>query len=200
MLKQTHERAITKRVMYTRFADDLVVLVSAGSRGSNLVNKVIHRLKEEFGKLDLTINEDKSKIVSLDKGESFGFLGFNFSLRSNGKSHRDRLVIARPIRKKRTEFLRSISETLKKNRFRDVREVIKDHLNPKIRGWVNYFRHGNSAQDLGFVKWQIEGKVRRFASRQTPVKRGGTSWTKWSQQAIYEDWGLYSDYNVAYGS
>lgn len=189
-------------VRYTRFADDIVVQVSASPDGrkSKLIDKVMHRLKEELEKLSLSINEDKTKVVRLDKGESFNFLGFSFSLRSNGKSDKDRLVISRPIREKRTEFLRSIRETLKKNRFRPVKEVIKDKLNPMIRGWVNYFRHGNSSRDLGFVKWQIEGKVRRFASRQTPVKRGGTSWTKWNREAIYRDWGLYSDYRVAYGS
>jgi len=58
-----------EKVMYTRFADDLVVLVSASSssRQSNLKNKVVHRLKEELEKLSLSINEDKTKVVSLDK-------------------------------------------------------------------------------------------------------------------------------------
>jgi hypothetical protein len=56
------------------------------------------------------------------------------------------------------EFLRSISKTARKNRFRPVNEVIQEHLNPTIGGWVNYFRYGNSARDQG--PW-----IRQMANR-----------------------------------
>lgn len=36
------------------------------------------RLREEFAKLQVEVNEEKSRIVNLDHGESFGFLGFDF--------------------------------------------------------------------------------------------------------------------------
>ncbi len=39
---------------------------------------VDRRLREEFAKLDLRLNEAKSRIVDLAKGEAFGFLGFDF--------------------------------------------------------------------------------------------------------------------------
>jgi RNA-directed DNA polymerase len=32
------------------------------------------RLREEFGKLQVEINDEKSRIVDLERGESFGFL------------------------------------------------------------------------------------------------------------------------------
>jgi hypothetical protein len=35
-------------------------------------------VREEFAKLDLRLNEAKSRIVDLSQGESFGFLGFDF--------------------------------------------------------------------------------------------------------------------------
>ena len=36
------------------------------------------RLREEFAKLQVEINEEKSRIVNLGRAESFGFLGFDF--------------------------------------------------------------------------------------------------------------------------
>jgi len=35
----------------------------------------------EFGKLQVEINDEKSRIVDLKRGESFGFLGFDFPTR-----------------------------------------------------------------------------------------------------------------------
>ena len=67
-------------VQYARFADDLVILVDAHPRHDWLVAAVTKRLREEIGKLRVEINEEKSRIVDLRKGESFGFLGFEFRL------------------------------------------------------------------------------------------------------------------------
>jgi RNA-directed DNA polymerase len=50
--------------------------------------------------------------------------------------------------------------------------------------------------DLGFVRRQVDAKVRQFASRQRPKRRGGCRWTTWSNQEIYQKWGLFSDYKV----
>jgi RNA-directed DNA polymerase len=61
---------------YARFADDLVVLVDAHPRQRGLRGKVEKRLREEVAKLGLEVNEEKSRMVNLCKGESFGFLGF----------------------------------------------------------------------------------------------------------------------------
>jgi len=73
-------------------------------------------------------------------------------------------------------------------------------INPIVRGWVNYFRWGNAGRDLSFVAWQVDMKVRRFASRQRPKRRGGRAWTTWSNQEIYEKWGLFHDYRVSWCS
>ena len=49
-------------------------------RHSDVLRAVIKRLREELGKLRVAVNEEKSRIVDLRKGESFSFLGFEFRL------------------------------------------------------------------------------------------------------------------------
>jgi RNA-directed DNA polymerase len=106
------------------------------------------------------------------------------------------MVLARPRKKKRTEFLRALGETMGKYLHRPVVEVVRHIVNPRVRGWVNYFRWGNAGRDLKFVARQVEMKVRRFASRQRPKRRGGRAWTTWSAEEIYGAWGLFYGYRV----
>jgi RNA-directed DNA polymerase len=64
-------------IEYARFADDLVILIDAYARHDWLMGAVDKRLREEFDKLRVEINDEKSSIVDLGRG-SFGFLGFDF--------------------------------------------------------------------------------------------------------------------------
>ena len=65
-------------IEYARFADDLVILVSSHPRQPWLRQAVEKRLREELAQLQVEVNEDKSRRVNLEQGESFGFLGFEF--------------------------------------------------------------------------------------------------------------------------
>ena len=65
-------------VEYARFADDLVILIDAHPRHGWLLGAVRKRLREELAALQVEINEEKSRTVDLCRGESFGFLGFDF--------------------------------------------------------------------------------------------------------------------------
>jgi len=187
-------------VRYTRFADDLVVLVSSHPRAAHWAKAVERRIREELGKLDLTVNEDKSRVVDFGAGEPFDFLGYTFRWVPQRNAPTKKMVLKRPQKKKRTQFLQRVGEALRKRLHVPIAEVIKVVVNPMVRGWVNYFRWGNAGRDLSFVHWQIDKKVRLFASRQRPKRRGGRRWTTWSTDEIYKKWGLYSDYHVSWCS
>jgi RNA-directed DNA polymerase len=58
----------------------MVILVDAERRSDWLVKATDRRLREEFAKLCVEINEDKSRMVDLKKGESFTFLALNFGV------------------------------------------------------------------------------------------------------------------------
>jgi len=97
-------------VQYARFADDLVVLVDSHARHSWIVAALKKRLREEFEKLRVEINEEKSRMVELRKKDSFGFLGFEFRrVRSLKGRWRPQYT---PKLKKRTALLGEATEDL----------------------------------------------------------------------------------------
>jgi RNA-directed DNA polymerase len=180
-------------VEYARYADDLVILVNNDRRQDGLVEKVHQRLREELAKLDLRLNEEKSRIVDLSRGESFGFLGFDFRrLRSLRGRWRPQYT---PKLKKRTALLQELKEIFRRYRSRPVAELIAE-INPKLRGWVNYFRIGHASRCLAFVRQWVERKVRRHLMRAR--NRRGFGWKRWSTARLYDTLGLFADYRVRY--
>jgi len=186
----------TEVVRYARFADDIVVLVSNHPGNRRWPPFVEKRLREEFGKLDLTVNEEKSRVVNFSAGEPFDFLGYAFRwVNQRGKPSK-KLVLCEPQKSRSIRLVRSLRQELRRHRSRPIEDVVAFVVNPRVRGWVNYFNWGNAARRLSDVRWRVEQLVRRFASRQRPKRRGGRPWTTWSHAELYGDWGLYSSYQV----
>jgi hypothetical protein len=142
-------------VSYARFADDLVILIDAYKRHDWLVGAVDKRLREEFGKLQVEINDEKSRTVDLERGECFGFLGFEFRyLRGLSGAMRPHYT---PKLKKRTALVRALKEVFRRHRSQSIERVI-NLINPMLRGWVNYFAVGHSSECFSFIKNWVEKK------------------------------------------
>jgi RNA-directed DNA polymerase len=151
------------------------------------------RLLEELGKLDVKVNEQKSRIVDLWKKESFGFVGFDFR---QVRSRKGRLtVLQTPRLKSRTKLLQKLKDIFRRYKSQPIGMVIC-LINPILRGWVNYFRVGNSARCFRYIKDWVERKVRRhlLRARQKP----GFGWKRWSRDFLYMQLNLYGDYRVRY--
>ncbi len=180
-------------VAYARFADDLVVLVDGHHRHAWLMRAVVKRLREELARLQVEVNEDKTKMVNLTLGESFGFLGFDFrrvrSLRGKWRAQ------FTPLLSKRTALLRKLRIVFRRYRSRSTGELIH-RVNSILRGWTNYFRVGHSGRCFNYVRDWVEKKVRRHLMRAR--KRGGFGWKRWSSEWIHAELGLFSDYGIRY--
>ncbi|MGH2608603.1 MAG: group II intron reverse transcriptase/maturase [Tepidiformaceae bacterium] len=181
-------------VEYARYADDLVILVNGHWRNAWLLRAVNRRLREELAKLDLKLNEAKSRIVDLTKGETFGFLGFTIRrvLSRRGKWW-PKLT---PAVKPRTALLRKLKVEFRRLDSQPVERVIVV-INPIVRGWVNYFRVGNSSECFTFVRDWVEKKVRRHLMRAR--NRAGFGWKRWSREWIYTTLRVFNDYRVTWG-
>ena len=56
-------------------------------------------------------------------------------------------------------------------------------VNPILRGWVNYFRVGNSCRCFRYIKDWVEQKVRRHL--QYARRKSGFGWERWGREFIY---------------
>jgi len=182
-------------IEYARFADDLVILVDGYRKWEWLVQAVYQRLLEEFAKLEVQINTEKTRQLDLTGDESFGFLGFEFR---RAKTQRGRWgVRITPRMKARKALLHNLKEIFRRFLSQPVDRVI-ELINPVLRGWVNYFRVGHSSRCFGYVKDWVGKKIRRHLMHAR--KRKGFGWNRWSSQWIYRNLGLFSDYRVRYNT
>lgn len=180
-------------VEYARFADDMVILVNSHPRQQWLRQAVEKRVREELAKLKVEVNEEKSRKVDLEKGGSFGFLGFEFR---RIRSRQGRWMPLRiPKAKKRTALLATLRVVFRRFRSQPVGRLIQQ-INPILRGWVNYFAIGHSSRCFAFIRQWVEKKIRSHLAR--ACQRRGFGWKRWSREWLYERLGLFKQYRICY--
>jgi RNA-directed DNA polymerase len=193
--QETTRRGPYTYLEYARFADDLVILVDAYKQHDWLLKAVNRRMREELAKLQVDINEEKSRYVDLAKGDSFGFLGFEFrcirSLRGEWRPYYT------PKLKQRTVLLHKLKDIFRRFDSQPVGRVV-ELINPIVRGWVNYFAIGAASRCFGFIKDWVEKKVRRHLMRAR--NRQGFGWKRWSRRWLYDELGMFNDYQVRHPS
>ena len=123
-----------------RYADDAVIVC----RKRTDAELAFEHLKRIMTKLKLTLNPQKTKIVDMNK-ESFDFLGFCYQKFGKTKSGRKLpyMMPSKKAMKKVKDAVRVI--TCRKSAYEGLEQKVKK-LNPLIRGWRNYFQHGNSTK------------------------------------------------------
>jgi len=189
--RSTTRRGRYTHVQYARFADDMVILIDSHPRNNWRMKAVDKRLREELAKLKVEINEEKTRMVNLTKGDSFVFLGFEYRLiRSRQGRWRTQLV---PKMKKRTALLRKLKPIFQRYRSQPVGRVIEE-INPILRGWVNYFAVGHSSRCFSFIKHWVEKKVRRHLMRARGQR--GFGWKRWSTEWLHDKLGIFNHYRV----
>ena len=141
----------------------------------------------------MEVNEEKSRKVDLQRGESFGFLGFEFR---RVPSQRGRwMPLLLPKGKKRMALLGKLKEIFRDFRSQPVGKVI-EKINPILRGWVKYFAIGHSSRCFSFIRHWVERKIRRHLGR--ACQRPGFGWKRWSREWLYRTLGLFAEYRVCY--
>lgn len=123
-----------------RYADDAVIVC----RKRTDAELAFEHLKRIMTKLKLTLNPQKTKIVDMNK-ESFDFLGFCYQKFGKTKSGRKLpyMTPSKKAMKKAKDAVRVI--TCRKSAYEGLEQKV-EKLNPLIRGWRNYFKHGNSTK------------------------------------------------------
>ena len=189
--KETTREGKYTHVEYARFADDLVILVDGHRHWNWLWDGINKRLREELGKLQVHINEEKTKQLDLVKGDSFGFLGFDFR-RMKTKAGKWG-VRYQPKLQARTKVMDKIKDVFRRHESQPLTRV-RDLINPILRGWVRYFRIGHSSKAFGYVKDWLTKKIRRHLMKSRG--RRGFGWKRWSTKGLYAIYNIYNNFKV----
>jgi RNA-directed DNA polymerase len=168
-------------VNLVRYADDFVIT----SKSKELLEGEIKPLVEHFlQERGLELSPKKTVITHVEHG--FDFLGQNVRRYPNGK------LLIKPSKKNVKTFLDDIRRTIKAAHGMSAADLI-DHLNPKIRGWVNYHRHVVSKRTFGRVDLIIFSSLWRWARRRHPNKTPRWIKPKYFDRRGNRDWSFFGE-------
>lgn len=117
-------------IMLVRYADDFVLL------GRKIDEIALNKLKELLGRMGLTLNEQKSKLVNA-RETPFDFLGFVFRYdRSFKNPSGSWFWNVKPSDKSVKKIRQNIGDTLHVKGHSNPSDLVRV-LNEKLRGWLN---------------------------------------------------------------
>lgn len=180
-LEQT-VKALTRpedKINISIYADDFIV---TGATKEVLENKVKPAIEAFLSERGLTLSEEKTKITHINDG--FDFLGMNVR-KYNGK------LIIKPAKNSIKSFLADIRETIKSNATAKTENLIY-LLNPKIRGWTNYYRHVCSKEIFCYVDAHIFKTIQHWIRRRHPNKPAYWRNNKYFHTDKHRHWAFFT--------
>jgi RNA-directed DNA polymerase len=175
-----------------RYADDFVVLCASADQAEHAAGRAAVLL----GGLGLRLHPDKTRVVDLREGrEGFDFLGCHLRARMSGRLWERKQVVRYYLH--RWPSPRSMKRA--RARIRDLtdrRRVglklpdVIEALNLFLRGWGNYFRTGNAADEFvqldRYVAWRLKRLLIKKRGRNLRAGQAGR-WTR----TWFHDQGLH---------
>jgi RNA-directed DNA polymerase len=165
-----------------RFADDLVVLCRNRGEAEEAL-EVLTNWTREAG---LTLHPDKTQIVDMNtNGAHFDFLGYRFKRTRLGKLN----WWSRPKSMQKLKDRLRV-ETRRANG-RSLDEIIS-RINPKLRGWFEYFKHAHHTTFADVDRW-VRMRLRSILRKRRGLRgRGrGADHHRWPN-AYFAEHGLFS--------
>lgn len=159
-----------------RYADDFVVLVSGNRDHAEHVKAEVAAVLAPMG---LNLSEHKTSVCHIDEG--FDFLGFRIQ-RKTKRGSAKRYVYTYPSKK----ALASVTDKVRALTRRETNpslEVLLYRINPVLRGWTNYFRHGVSKATFNYLRAFVWQRVVRWLRRKHPK----ATW-KWLRRRYLPGW------------
>ena len=146
----THQREQRRRkglanYRLVRYADDWVVMV-AGDRAD------AERLRDEAAAvlvpMGLRLSQDKTKISHIDEG--LDFLGMRIQ-RHKKRGADKRYVYTYPTRASLASVKAKVKTIASRRSTYQSLDVLIHRLNPVLRGWTNYHRHGAASKTFAYL-------------------------------------------------
>jgi len=128
-----------------RYADDFVVMV-AGDRGD--AEALWDEVTAVLAPIGLHLSEEKTRVVHIDEG--FDFLGWRIQRRPWRSRTGKWAIYTWPAKKALASVVDKVRDLTRRGRHRTLADLLR-RLNPTLRGWCNYFRHGVSKRTFSYV-------------------------------------------------
>jgi len=170
-----------------RYADDLVIMTKYSE------GKLLSKLQQLTAKLKLRLSEEKTRTVDAEE-ESFNFVGFSFKKTLN-RARTKKVAYYWPSQKAEKTIREKVRKITNPARPIKVEQVVRE-LNPVIRGWVNYFKTGNSSKKFNKLRLYTAKKVRKFMRRRRG--RAGYGYKEYPNSYLYNELGLYRNYRLSW--
>jgi len=151
------------QVYLVRYADDFIVTGDSPEILESEVRPIVEAFLAERG---LRLSAEKTVVRHVDAG--FDFLGMTV------RKYRGTMLI-KPSKNGVLSFLESVRKLIKKHPTITTAALIK-MLNPRVRGWANYYRRVVSSAVFAYVDHEIWKALWRWAIRRHPNK--GRRWVK----------------------
>lgn len=181
-------------VNYHRFADDICITISGYHTKKGWAQLALKRLVGQLQPLGVRLNEEKTKMVDVFTGGTFGYLGFDIR-RVPKRKGAGYFILMIPKKKARKAIKAKIREIISKGGSAPVKEIVTK-INAAVAGWVNYFRVGNAGRIFSEIRDYLEMKIRTLLTRQKRRRKRSVGWRRWSNEYLYGVLGLYWDWNI----
>jgi RNA-directed DNA polymerase len=163
--REAHRKRGGTTYRIIRYADDFVIMV-AGTKAH--ADALWDEVAEVIAPLGLKISVAKSRVCHLDEG--FDFLGFRIQRRRR-KGTTKMSVYTYPSKKSLLSILGKVRALTRRSEHHGLADLL-GRLNPVLRGWCNYFRHGVSKATFGYLDAFTWHRVTQWIRKRHP----GITW------------------------
>jgi len=150
-----HRRRGGATFRIVRYADDFVIMVHGGKADADALWEEVAQVLAPLG---LRLSQTKSRVCHLEEG--FVFLGFHIQRRTK-KGTSKKYVYTYPSKKALLSIMAKVRALTNRARHRTLADLLRQ-LNPVLRGWCNYFRHGVSAATFRYLDQFVWRRVTRW--------------------------------------
>lgn len=165
-----------------RYADDFVILFKTKEEAEI----GLQILKVKLDDLGLELNEKKTRTVDTSGGkEGFDFLGFQHR-RIMSRRYKKYYTLKWPSNKSMKNVKTSIRAVLGNRAILNQRiEYVVKVLNPILRGWMNYFRYGNSERKFRQIDRYIREELALWWNKKH--QKSGRRWSSGFIDVMYRN-------------
>lgn len=153
--RAAHRRRGGATYKIVRYADDFVIMVNGSEAHAQALWDEVAQVLAPLG---LRLSPTKTRVCHLDEG--FVFLGFHIQRRRKRgtlKKH----VYTYPSKKALASITAKVRALTNRSRHKTLTDLLRQ-LNPALRGWCNYFRHGVSGATFHYLDQFVWNRVTRW--------------------------------------